>query len=65
MSEDIARSPKYFFLEARRAQTTLATHNGLRPQVAILEVAAGPKVHDEVRAVDVVECFGIAHYERL
>lgn len=57
--------PQIIFLEARRAQKVLAMHNGLRPQVAILEFAAGPEVHVEMRAMDVVGCFGVAHYERL
>jgi hypothetical protein len=53
-----------FFLEARRAQTVVAVHDGLGPQVAVLEVAAGSEVHVEVRAVDVVGCFDVAHYEK-
>ena len=38
-------------------------HDGLGPQVAVLKVVACPKVHVEVRVVDVVGCFDVAHYE--
>jgi hypothetical protein len=30
----------------------------------MFEVAASPEVHVEVRAVDVVGCFDVAHYEK-
>ena len=39
-------------------------HDGLGPQVAVLEVAAGPEVHVEVRAVNVIGCFDVAHCEK-
>jgi hypothetical protein len=54
-----------FPFEARRAQTVVAVHDELGPQMAMLEVAAGPEVHVEVRAVNVVGCFNVAQYERL
>jgi hypothetical protein len=40
-------------------------HDGLGSQVAVLEVAAGPEVHVEVRAVDIVGCLGVAYCKRL
>ena len=40
-------------------------HDGLGSQVAVLEVAASPEVHVEVRAVGVVGCFGVAYCKRL
>ena len=48
-------------LGAGRAQTVEAMHNGLRPEVVTLKVSAGPEVDVQVRAVDVVGCFDVAH----
>lgn len=40
----------------------VAVHDGLGVEVAVLEVGARPEMHVQVRAVDVVGCFNVAHY---
>lgn len=47
---------------ASGTRATVAVQDGLGPQVAVVEIGAGPEGGVQVPAVNVVECFDVTHF---